>query len=108
MAQLRGYAALLYTGAATVAHRFIYEGLDRVNAAVLARHDIGQILAALPPEVRDYLSQNADEVMSCFEQSFRNRIRDYDDQFRARWFDYDDGSDPVNVNLPGRSLSGRE
>src|SRR5260370_33243598 len=74
VAQLRGYAALLYTGAATVAHSLIYDGLLKDNAAVLARHDMGQILAALPGEVRDYLGRNADDIMSRFEQSFRDTI----------------------------------
>ena len=84
VAQLRGYAALLYTGAATVAHSLIYKGLGKVNAAVLSRHDMGHILAALPPEVRDYLRRNADDIINRFERSFQNRIPDYDDQFRNR------------------------
>ena len=99
VAQLRGYAALLYTGAATVAHSFIYEGLNKDNAAVLARHDIGQNLAALPPEVRDYLKRNADDIMNRFERSFRNRIPDYDDRFRERWVDPEERHRPVTIDL---------
>ncbi len=99
VAALRGYAALLYTGAATIAHQPIYKGLSKVNAAVLARHDMGQILAALPPEVRDYLRRNADDIMSSFERSFRKRIPDYDDQYRKRWFDEEEGDGPATINL---------
>ena len=44
VAQLRGYAALLYTGAATIAHSLIYDGNIKDNAAVLARHDMGRFL----------------------------------------------------------------
>ena len=99
VAQLRGYAALLYTGAATVAHSHIYRSLNKDNAAVLARHDMEQILAALPPEVRDYLTRNAADVMSRFERSFRNRIPDYDDRFRDRWFGAEEGGGPVTIDL---------
>ncbi len=99
VAQLRGYAALLYTGAATVAHSFTYKGLNKDNAAVLSRHDMGQILAALQPEVRDYLGWNADDIMSRFEQSFRSRIPGYDDQFRERWLDQEEGGGPATINL---------
>ncbi len=99
VAQLRGYVALMYTGAATVAHNLIDKRLNKAHAAVLARHDMGQILSVLPPEVRDYLGRNADDVISRFERSFRNRIPDYDDQFRARWFDQEDGGGPATINL---------
>ena len=99
VAQLRGYAALLYTGAATVAHSLTYRGLNKDNAAVLARHDLAQILAALPPEVRDYLRRNAGKIMSRFEESFRARIPGYDDQFRDRWLDQEESGGPAPINL---------
>ena len=97
MAALRGYAALLYTGAATVANRLVDEGLAKANAAVLARHDMAQVLALLPPEVRGYLRRNADAIMTSFEESFRNRIPDFDDRFRE-FEEVDDG--PVDLLDP--------
>jgi hypothetical protein len=97
VAQLGGYAALLYTGAAALAHAHVYDGDMKDNAAVLARHDMGQILAALPAQVRDYLRRNAGGTMSRFERSFRARIPGYDDRFRARWFA--GGGGPATIYL---------
>ncbi len=66
---------------------------------MLARHDMGQILAALPLEVRDYLKRNAEDVMSRFERSFRSRIPDYDDQYRNTHYDRKGGGGPATINL---------
>src|SRR5258708_9539702 len=58
-----------------------------------------EILAVLPPEVRDHLRRNAEDIMRRFERSFRKRIPDYDDQFRQMHFDREEGGGPATINL---------
>ena len=79
VAQLRGYAALLYTGAAAIVTKFTRLGLTKAHAAVLARHGMPVILAALPPEVRDYLATDEPHIQEAFERSIRARIPDLDE-----------------------------
>lgn len=82
LAELRGHAALLYDMTAALAHSELEAGeLNKVHAAVLARHNLSDLLAALPTDVREYLTANADTIRGEFERLFRKRLPDYDEGY---------------------------
>jgi hypothetical protein len=82
VAALRGYGALLHDQVATLAHSWVYTGLDKVNAAVLSRNSMSDVLAGMPPEARAFLADNARPAMAAMERRIRARLPEYDREYR--------------------------
>jgi hypothetical protein len=85
--ELAGVAALLYTGAATIALMQVLREGDMVKdpAAVLMRHDPVVVLGALPEPVRGFFDANIDQVLREFDRRFRQRVPDYEQRFLNAW-----------------------
>ncbi|WP_329138172.1 hypothetical protein OG552_29835 [Streptomyces sp. NBC_01476] len=83
---LRGYGALLHDQVAALVHFWIYEGLNKVNAAVLSRNSMSDVLAALPQDARVFLAADALPAMAAMERRIRARLPEYDREY-ARFYD---------------------
>jgi hypothetical protein len=82
VAALRGYGALLYDQVATVAHSWAYTGLDKVNAAVLSRNSMSDVLGGMPAEARTFLADNTHTTLAAMERRFRARLPEFDREYR--------------------------
>jgi len=95
---LAGIMALGYVGAASLAlhltnsHSIGLKG----HAAVLARHDMNDLLAGAPEGVQLFVEENPEMIQGYFASFFRGRVPDYDAQFERG----QGRSSPVNVLAP--------
>ena len=83
LTSLRGYLALLYSNAAAMAQRPVYDGLGKVNLAAMSRQAMNVIRPNLPDEVQRYLKQDAEYLLGLFESVFLARIPDFPTLYRA-------------------------
>ncbi|KPI20019.1 hypothetical protein OK006_9543, partial [Actinobacteria bacterium OK006] len=82
VAALRGHVALLYDNLAALAHGSVYDGLGKVNAAVLSRNDMADIVEVLPTDVQEFFRAETAFIMRAMEERFRRRLPDFDRQYR--------------------------
>ncbi|MFF2134107.1 hypothetical protein ACFVW1_54170, partial [Streptomyces olivochromogenes] len=86
---LQGFAALLYTVAATATQARFGNHLEKVQAAVLPRHDLSEIRAHLSRDVQEYLAFDAGSILQYFVDIFQARIPFFNELLESR------GSDAV-------------
>ncbi|MGW7571977.1 hypothetical protein ACWGJV_37640, partial [Streptomyces tendae] len=86
--ELRGHLALLYVSSAALVNGKIRLGpLYKAHAAVLVRHNQGDLLRMLSSQARSYLTQDAAFLMRQFEFSIRQRLQIGTDSHPATIFD---------------------
>ncbi|MDI5941080.1 hypothetical protein QLR68_23675, partial [Micromonospora sp. DH15] len=84
VAELRGFAAMLYVNAAGYANRFIYRGGAKENLGAASRHDMAVLIEQLPAAARTFFTEGFTEVEGLFRAQFTARFPDLADRFRDR------------------------
>ncbi|MEV6708064.1 hypothetical protein [Micromonospora wenchangensis] len=84
VAELRGFATVLYSNTAGVAGRWLHEGLVKENVAALSRQDMRMLLDSLSPSAQAYFQANFTGIAQLFRRMFTDRIPDLEERFKAR------------------------
>ncbi|MFE7871501.1 hypothetical protein ACFUYE_14250 [Micromonospora humida] len=81
VAELRGFATVLYSNTAGVAGDWLHVGLVKENVAALSRQDMRTLLDELSPAAQDYFQANFTEIAELFRGIFTDRFPDLEERF---------------------------
>ncbi|WP_432163562.1 hypothetical protein [Streptomyces tendae] len=79
---VRGYMALFYDNVAALVQANVYEGLRKVNLAVLSRNSMADIFQVLPDPVKQFLKAESGYIMHAMEKRILARIKDFAGEYR--------------------------
>ncbi|MEV5819999.1 hypothetical protein AB0L22_12605 [Micromonospora haikouensis] len=82
VAELRGFATVLYSNTAGVTGWWIHEGLVKENVAALSRQDMRMLLDQLSPAAQDHFTANLGRMEQLFRRMFTTRVPDIEERFQ--------------------------